>query len=233
MVASVGDDLDAGALHPATRLVVPLERERPSRTEREHVGAHRLELLVGHLDDLDPPLGEQLHQPHRREPGIDDGEIAVERRDQRHQVHHLGGADPVRQVEARSPRRRGTTRGAPRSRPHRCGSRGRRAACRDRARPCRRPRRLPARPSARRSGRRPPRGSRRCLRARRAALPCRGAAARRRRRRRAPGRRRRSRRGCPDRARRRSPRRPRQRAARAAPRARRRRRPRSGTPRQP
>ena len=36
------------------RLVVALEREADPRREREHVAAHRLELLVGHLDELEP-----------------------------------------------------------------------------------------------------------------------------------------------------------------------------------
>ena len=89
VVAAVGDDLDTGPLHAAARLVVSLERERPPRAEREHVRAHRLELLVGHLDDVDPPLREQLHHPHGSKARVDDGEIAVEWRDQRHQVHHL------------------------------------------------------------------------------------------------------------------------------------------------
>ena len=50
-----------------------------ARAEREHVRAHRLELVVRHLDDLDPALVQELHQPHRREPRIDECEILVER----------------------------------------------------------------------------------------------------------------------------------------------------------
>ena len=68
------------------------------RAEREHVRAHRLELLVRNLDDLDPALVQKLHQPHGREPRVDEREILVERGDQAHQVHHLGAAVPVRQV---------------------------------------------------------------------------------------------------------------------------------------
>ena len=56
LVAAVGQHLDACGLHPASRLVVPLERERMTRAEREHVRAHRLELLVRDLDELDPAL---------------------------------------------------------------------------------------------------------------------------------------------------------------------------------
>ena len=63
LVAVVRDDVDAGALHPAARLVVALEGERAPRPEREHVRPLRLELLVGHLDDLDPALGEEPHEP--------------------------------------------------------------------------------------------------------------------------------------------------------------------------
>ena len=62
------DDVDARALHAPPRLVVPLERERAARAEREDVRPLRLELLVGDLDDVDPPLGEEPHEPHRRDP---------------------------------------------------------------------------------------------------------------------------------------------------------------------
>ena len=50
-----------------------------TRAEREDVRPLRLELLVRNLDDLDPALGEQLEEPHRREPRVDEREVAVER----------------------------------------------------------------------------------------------------------------------------------------------------------
>src|SRR6185503_19730050 len=65
LVAAVGDDVDARALHAAARLVVPLERERTARPEREDVRALRLELLVRHLDHADPALVEQPHEARR------------------------------------------------------------------------------------------------------------------------------------------------------------------------
>jgi len=37
------------------------------------------QVVVRDLDDRDAALGEQLQQPHRRDPRVDDGEIAVER----------------------------------------------------------------------------------------------------------------------------------------------------------
>ena len=66
-------------LQPPARLVVSLQRERSARAEGEHVRAHRLELVVRHLHDLDPPLGEQLHQPHRGDPRIHERKVTVER----------------------------------------------------------------------------------------------------------------------------------------------------------
>ena len=96
-------DLHPGRLHPPARLVVPLEREGAPGAEREDVRAHRLELLVRHLDDLDPALVQQLEQPDRSEPRVDEREIVVERRDEAHQVHHLGAAVPVRQVVGEHP----------------------------------------------------------------------------------------------------------------------------------
>ena len=58
-----------------------------------------VELRVGNLDRPDPTLREQLQEPDRGEPRVDEREIGGEQRDERHQVHHLAGAVPVRQVE--------------------------------------------------------------------------------------------------------------------------------------
>ena len=41
---------------------------------------------------------QELDQANGREPRVDEREVVVERRDQAHQVHHLGAAVPVRQV---------------------------------------------------------------------------------------------------------------------------------------
>jgi hypothetical protein len=54
----------AGTLEAAARLAVTLEREADTRREREHVGAHRLELLVPHGDDLDAALLEGCRFSH-------------------------------------------------------------------------------------------------------------------------------------------------------------------------
>src|ERR671936_2766535 len=67
LVAAIDEDLDAGRLHPPPGLLVALERQRDPRREREHVRAHRLELLVGNFHDLDPPRLEQLRQTHGQE----------------------------------------------------------------------------------------------------------------------------------------------------------------------
>ena len=60
LVAAVDDHVDPRSLHPPARLRVAVERERTSRRERKDVRALRLELLVGHLDDLDPALSEEV-----------------------------------------------------------------------------------------------------------------------------------------------------------------------------
>ena len=69
------------------------------RTECEDVRSLRLELLVRDLDDLDPTLGEEVEQPHGSDPRIHEREIAVERGDEAHEVHHFAAAVPVREVE--------------------------------------------------------------------------------------------------------------------------------------
>ena len=69
------------------------------RPQCEDVRALRLELLVGHLDHADAALGEELEQSHRRDPRVDEREVTVERRDERHEVHHLTAAVPVGEVE--------------------------------------------------------------------------------------------------------------------------------------
>src|SRR6188472_3435580 len=79
LVAAIGDDVDAGALHPAAGLVVSLECESATRAEREDVRALALELLVRHLDDTDPALGEQPHQSRRGDARVDERQVAVER----------------------------------------------------------------------------------------------------------------------------------------------------------
>ena len=84
----------APAAGPSARTLGPIDSNSSSGTSTVSISA----------------LGEQLEQPHRREPRVDEREIAVERRDVRHQVQHLAGAVPVRQVERRSRRRRETRR---------------------------------------------------------------------------------------------------------------------------
>ena len=99
VVALVDADVDARGLHAPACLVVALEGERNARPESEDVRAHRLELVVGHLDELDPVLPEDLHQAHGHERQVDGREIDVERREERHEVEHLAGAVVVREVE--------------------------------------------------------------------------------------------------------------------------------------
>ena len=57
---AVDDDVDTGSLHAPSRLRVSVERKRTARAEREHVRPLGRELLVRHLDDLDPAFGEQV-----------------------------------------------------------------------------------------------------------------------------------------------------------------------------
>ena len=98
-VADVGPDIDPGALHAPPRLGVPVEGERDPRAERQHVRSHRRELVVGHLDQADVALAEHLHQAHRDHREIHDGQIHIQRRDERHQVEALVRPVQMRQVE--------------------------------------------------------------------------------------------------------------------------------------
>ncbi len=99
VLALVDPDVDAGALHPPAGLVVAGEREPDPRAEREHVRAHRLELLVRDLDELDPALAEQLDEANRHQRQVDGGQISIQGREERHEVHDLAGAVVVGQVE--------------------------------------------------------------------------------------------------------------------------------------
>jgi selenide, water dikinase len=99
VLALVHPNVDSGALHPPARLVVARQGDRDPRTEREHVRAHRLELLVGSLDQLDPALIEELDEANRHERQVDDSQVDVERREKRHEVHDLAWAVIVGQVE--------------------------------------------------------------------------------------------------------------------------------------
>jgi large conductance mechanosensitive channel len=99
LVTLVDGDLDACALESAPRLVVPLERESHPGRECEHVRAHRLELLVGNLDELDAAAHEQLDESDRHERRVGNREIVVEQREQGHEVQYLGASAQVGKVE--------------------------------------------------------------------------------------------------------------------------------------
>src|SRR5437899_2552301 len=62
LLAAIDRDVDAGTFEPPARLDVPVPNQCASRRQREHVRAHAVELLVGHLDELDPTLDEQLDE---------------------------------------------------------------------------------------------------------------------------------------------------------------------------
>jgi selenide, water dikinase len=100
VVACVDADVDTGPFHSPPRLVVALERHRGAGTEGEHVRPHRLELLVRHLDELEGALAKEFDEPHRQERQVDDCEVRVERREERHEMEDLGAAVVVREVDA-------------------------------------------------------------------------------------------------------------------------------------
>ena len=99
LVTAVDANFDARALEAPTGLVVPLERERHPGRERQHVGPHRLELGVGHLDELDASLSQQLDEANRHEGRVRDGEVVVERGQEGEQMEYLPGPAEVRKVE--------------------------------------------------------------------------------------------------------------------------------------
>ena len=76
------------------RHVVSLERERNARCECQHVRPHRLELFVGHGDDLDLELAQELDETDGQQRQIRDDEVVVQRTEQRQQVE-----DDLRTVE--------------------------------------------------------------------------------------------------------------------------------------
>ena len=69
--------------------------------EREDVAAHRLELLVRNLDDLDASLVQQFDEPHRHQRRVDEREVTIERTDEGQEVHDLAGTVVVGQVDRR------------------------------------------------------------------------------------------------------------------------------------
>ena len=99
-----------------------------------------------------PRSREQVEQPHRRDPRVHEREVGVERRDERHEVHDLAAAVPVREGRRRSRRRRGRRSRARPPLPDSCGSRSRRGAFARRATACPRPPRARARSARPRSG---------------------------------------------------------------------------------
>ena len=66
---AVDEHLDPGRLEPPPRLAVAAPGSAPPGRERQRVRPERLELLVRHLDQLDPELAEQLREPHRAAAG--------------------------------------------------------------------------------------------------------------------------------------------------------------------
>src|SRR5690606_11949930 len=64
---------------------------------REHVAGHRLEFLVADLDEREAALEQELPERHGQERRVDDREIAVDGAYQRHQVHDVALAAPMRQ----------------------------------------------------------------------------------------------------------------------------------------
>ena len=69
---------DAGGLHPAPGLRVALCGHRHARADGEHVAAQAEILLVGHLDQPDAALGQQLVQPAGQEREVDDRDVVRE-----------------------------------------------------------------------------------------------------------------------------------------------------------
>ena len=65
----------AGGLEPLPGHVVAGEGESAAAREAEDVRAHRLELLVRHLDDADAARVEQLHERDRHERRVRDDEL--------------------------------------------------------------------------------------------------------------------------------------------------------------
>src|SRR4051794_36517822 len=99
LLTLVREHFDACLLEPAPCLWIALDHEGDPWCESQHVGRHRFVLVVRHFDDLDPPLGEQLSEPHREQLLVRDDKIVVEWAQQRKQMHDLALAVPVGQVE--------------------------------------------------------------------------------------------------------------------------------------
>ena len=65
-IPSVLDDLDAGAFERGSRRGLPAASGNAG-CQREHVGAHGLELLVGNLDEAQPSIEQPLAERYRHQ----------------------------------------------------------------------------------------------------------------------------------------------------------------------
>jgi hypothetical protein len=76
--AGVFDHRRAGAFERGAGAGVAREHHALPRREGEHVGAHRVELLVWRVDEADAAGGELFVEGHGEEPRVYDGQIAVD-----------------------------------------------------------------------------------------------------------------------------------------------------------
>jgi len=83
------------ALECGARLRIACQHHALAWAEREHVGSHRRELLVGNFDETVPSLDKFFDKRHRQERGIDDREVAIDGADERHQMKHVARPAPV------------------------------------------------------------------------------------------------------------------------------------------
>jgi len=89
--------VDAGGLEPVSCQRIARQHQAGAGRQGEHVAAHRLELLVGHLDKFDPACQQRLAEGNGQQGRIDEREIVVDGAQDRHEVKDVGGAAPMRQ----------------------------------------------------------------------------------------------------------------------------------------
>src|SRR6185436_4278840 len=93
--AAVFHDGRPGTFERSSGARVARQHHALPRREGQHVGPHRLELLVRSVDEADAASRELFVEGHREEARVYDGQVAIDRADERHQVHHVAGPLPV------------------------------------------------------------------------------------------------------------------------------------------
>jgi carboxyl-terminal processing protease len=93
----VDRDVNAGRFQPRARERISVEHHAPARRERQHVGSHRLELPVRHVDQPDSAPAQPLSERNGHQRRVRDRGVLVHGAHDRHQVEDVARSAVVRQ----------------------------------------------------------------------------------------------------------------------------------------